>query len=181
MPLPSLRKLEKLSPSLAADLAVCRLRAAFRMDPAWSYLRVPTPRSALGSICHEVAEAVYRGDFDDEPSEGIGQSLEREWDRKVQRALDRLTSCWRYGPVPSPTRWPGYHVARVRILRSLKRIVQARQAREGHGPAKGSPRPEVELEAPGLPMAGRIDRVEFTAEGTHTSSTLRQGQILESS
>jgi hypothetical protein len=62
--------------------------------------------------------------------------------------------------VPPPERWPGYQLTRVRLLRQLSEEANRPRAR-----GKGiSAKPEVRLEAPGLALVGRVDRIERSSK-----------------
>jgi RecB family exonuclease len=154
---PETRPIERISPSLGEELRACGLRVAFRLDPRFNEYRKLHPAAALGLVSHELAEAVTRGELDETPDADLGAALSADWDRRIAEKASLLVTEWPLGKVPPPERWPGYQLTRVRLLRRLSEEVRRRR---GRAPGVSSSEAEAWLEAPGLPLVGRADRVE---------------------
>jgi PD-(D/E)XK nuclease superfamily len=168
------RPIERISPSLGEDLRVCSLRVAFRLDPRFNELRKLRPATALGLVSHELAEAVARGQLDQIPEPELDKALAAEWERRIAEKATQLASQWPLSSVPPPERWPGYQLTRVRLLRRLSEEAQRRRL---HG-AGFSAKPEVWLEAPGLALVGRVDRIE-RSNGDVELVDLKSGWTIE--
>jgi len=154
------RSIDRISPSLGEDLRACGLRVAFRLDRRFNEFRKLRPASALGLVSHELAEAVARGHLNEIPDAELSKALAAEWERRIAEKATRLASQWPLGAVPPPGRWPGYQLTRVRLLRRLSEEARRRRLR-GTG---FSVKPEAWLEAPGLALVGRVDRIERSNE-----------------
>jgi RecB family exonuclease len=153
---PAARPIERVSPSLGEDLRACGMRVAFRLDSRFDEFRKLGPAAALGLVSHELTEAVARGHFNEVAASELDQALAAEWDRRLAEKATQLANQWPLGTVPPPERWPGYQLARVRLLRHL-----SEEARRPRQRGKGySAKPEVWLEVPGLALVGRVDRIE---------------------
>jgi RecB family exonuclease len=157
-----------LTPSLFAELRQCRLRVAYRLDSGFGTFRRPTPFSVLGDISHALVERVERGEFDLAGPDQVRDRLEAAWDGLVRGKYQQLLAAWRLAPVPPPERWPRYQLTKVRLLRFLARTV-ARRAERCPSPEPGVAKVLVErtLEPPGIPLRGRVDRVELDDAGVH--------------
>ncbi len=109
-----------------------------------------------------------KGEFDSLSSDRLRGSLEEVWDGLVREKHQQLLEAWRLAPVPPPERWPGYQVTRVRLVRSLAQRVKQRAERRST-PEQIVSRVVVEktLEPAGLPLRGRVDRVEISDSGVH--------------
>jgi hypothetical protein len=154
---PNIRPLERISPSLGEDLRTCGLRVAYRLDPRFDSFRRLRPAAAIGLVSHELAEAVINGEFDAISGAQLEEGLAQEWKRRIALKADELAKEWPLGTVPPPERWAGYQLARVRLLRRLAEEVRRRRARSA---GLAAPQAEAWLEAPEIPLVGRIDRVE---------------------
>ena len=165
---PQLQYLDTITPSLFAEITRCRLRVAYRRDGAFAAYRRPTPFSVLGDVSHELAERVENGEFDSVSPDRIHGALEAVWDGHVKTKHQQLLEAWRLAPVPPPERWPGYQVTRVRLLRSLaKGVTHRRERRPAPEPSGGRVVVEKTLEPSGIPLRGRVDRVEINNTGVH--------------
>lgn len=160
---PRLAPLGRLSPSLGEALRACGLRVAFRSDPEYGSLRRPSPASALGLVSHALLEALARGDYDTVMEGELEPTLQAAWNAHVYEMQAEIEKAWPLGSVPPPSRWPGYQLTRVRLLRLL--IDQARRRRGGNRAESALVAAEKWLEAPGLPLHGRADRIERSASG----------------
>lgn len=148
--------LSHATPSLWEDLRVCMYRVAFRRDNRFSHLRRLTPRAALGLVAHAMIEMRRRGGM-------VGWTkadVEREWDRLMEENSGHLRRSRLLGEPPPVNRWPGYQVTRVRLLRRLL-DPGTNQYSSGSPSDHGSSLTEIDLQAPGVPLRGRIDRVEL--------------------
>lgn len=171
---PAGRPIERISPSLGEDLRTCGLRVAFRVDPRFDGLRKLGLAAALGLVSHELTEAVTRGQFNEVPLPELDRALAAEWDRRLAEKATQLAEQWPLGFIPPPERWPGYQLTRVRLLRQL-----SEQAHRPRAPGKGSwAKPEVWLEAPGLALVGRVDRIERSGKDVELID-LKSGWAVE--
>jgi hypothetical protein len=164
MPLPGIQALERLTPSLAAELTTCALRVAYRADPTWRRLQRPSPQSLLGTIAHDLMALATAGALRCSDGEGAGSCVERAWAQRITTAYERLQAAYPHGPVPPPDRWPGYQLTRLRLMRRLLPMArpslgEARHGEAGREPA-APPLCEVSLRGGTLKLEGRIDRVE---------------------
>jgi RecB family exonuclease len=122
----------------------------------------------LGDISHELAERVGRGEFDSLPRDRVREALEAVWDGLVRTKHQLLLEVWRLAPIPPPERWPGYQLTRVRLLRSLAQALTRRgERRPTFEPRVANVLVERKLEPPGMPLRGRVDRVEINDAGVH--------------
>jgi RecB family exonuclease len=158
-----LKALNRASPSIGAALLSCELSVAFRLDDRFAFLNRPTPASALGTIAHELAEEVANGRFDSVGTEDVALTLNRAWGAKLAFAEEELARAHPEGAVPAPRRWTGYEQTRVRILDLLAAELHSRLSRRAGG--VGSLQLEVPLQPDGVPLQGRADRVETSADG----------------
>ena len=123
----------------------------------------------LGSLSHAVLEQLYRdppGEFSKPYPETVGL-----WQERMRKLLPE--NCSRYGLAVD--RRPEDRVAVLQVERFLERFLAAQaecsEARMepryfelGFGSREGSERPPLELE--GWSLAGKIDRVDLTPEGS---------------
>ena len=161
MPWPTPKPLDTVTPSSGETLRSCPLRLAFSRDKRFSWLRLISTWSVLGSAAHRVSELAVQGRLDDcttvEAAQAKALAL---WDEEVGEGWERiLASPGRLADPPEPERWPGYQVTR---LRSVRRALQ--DYHPTTHPAERAVgrkvRVELELTDPGSSLKGRIDRVE---------------------
>ena len=174
---PVLKTLHRLSPSLANTLRQCRLRAATDNDNSYNDLKRPHVSSSLGSVCHLLFQDVNNGMFDDLSAldaSAIKLRLAAEFDKRVLDARDELVESWDTIEVPDPQRWPGYQMARVRILRYIAQKV-VRRAGYSYTVNSISSDSESWISSTDGMIVGRIDLVEQT-ENSVELIDLKSGQ-----
>lgn len=109
-PLPPLELtgIPTVSPSLAAVLRLCPLRAGLsRVDAAAQFV-LGQPKAWLGTAYHSVLEGAAAGGAAAAHEAAWVAAIDQQHDRARQHPLDR-----RFGP---PERWPGYHLVRAMAL-----------------------------------------------------------------
>jgi RecB family exonuclease len=160
--------ISSISPSFAAQLEVCPLAAIFSKDEAFRNLaRRGSHFAALGEICHTLWEREGRGEFDSLSDDSLKAALNEAWDEAEAASVRELSESLGGVLPPEPHQWPGYLAKRLGVLALIKRSIQ--QRRENSGPAAGGFRPSVEepIEAAGVRLRGRPDRVVWRHGSAH--------------
>ena len=135
MPLPAARTLGRISPHGLRALRTCALRMAFQTDPSWRGMQRGSPAAALGTICHEIVDAAHHGRFDSLDSSAVPAAVESEWQERVSREHAAIAATHELGPTPTPERWPGYQMAKVRLVRHITQLLSRPRRR---GPDRAS-------------------------------------------
>lgn len=158
-----------VTPTLMATYRACPLRAAYALDPRWSYLRRGGLRAALGIAAHAVVARA-----------GTGVSFDDAWEQETARVRRNLAMEWAPATPPSIDNWPGAALTKARLAKgwSSRGFKNETVAVGSVGPsASGGPVStaalhsgaqaalpwrERWLQADDLEIAGRPDLVERT-------------------
>ncbi|MDE5465956.1 PD-(D/E)XK nuclease family protein [Bradyrhizobium sp. CSS354] len=158
--------LANTSPTTAAEMSLCRLRAGLSMCAAADDWVIHDPRLWLGKAYHSLLERVRIEPAETDP--------ERVWDSEISAAV-RLASGHqfdrRYG---DPVRWPSYFLIRQRALSAaaslrLKALPSDRRLPNGAaGPIRSGT--EKKLVARAGKLIGRPDRFDRTSVTDYKSN-----------
>jgi PD-(D/E)XK nuclease superfamily len=160
---PTLRPLDRVSPTVGAQLLECELRVAFRFDERFAAAtRTTSTAAALGTISHSLAEAVAAGSFDRVAPGEVGDALEAAWLDRLRAAEAALANAHPSIDLPPPARWPGYESVHTRTIDALR--VEVGERRKGPHRATGAVDVELELRPENVPLEGRVDRAEQIGE-----------------
>lgn len=139
----------------------CGYRLAWRLDPAFKWLRRSTPWSKLGDIAHGLLEDVSNGLLHGlENTEAVEQAVRDRWKEREETAHGELMKDWDPSLPPDPEDWPGYSVTKVRTIRRIIR----KWSLSDHPRSFPRARVETWIEDPESCLAGRPDRVEGAPE-----------------
>jgi hypothetical protein len=131
------------------ELRRCPRSMAYRRDPRFASLSLPSEWSMLGSAAHAVLEASLSGRLATEAQAVVC------WDRAVAAQWAGLEGRRLLAPAPQPTRSRGYTLARRRALRMV-----VLRAGDGHSPRGVRREAEIDLADERLRIRGRADLVE---------------------
>jgi hypothetical protein len=114
-------EIQATSPTLAETMRACLLRAGLSRAAGTSNFVLGNPKAWLGTAYHEVLEKIAAVNLEEQPLEN---AVERLWNRAIAaletragaHVLDR-----RFG---SPTKWPGYYVARASASLRAQELVR---------------------------------------------------------
>jgi hypothetical protein len=159
-------------------------RVGFEKDPRTAHLNRSMPRTALGSVAHEVFERL-----------GEEGGFEEVWAEAVQKAATRLAEDWAPLRPPSPEHWPGWALTKVRARRAWERnsgtAGSTRAPRRASPPQRARrkaglpalPWREQWLDHPTLPLAGKpdlVDRIDGDVWVVDLKAGLGQKEATES-
>jgi RecB family exonuclease len=116
-----------VTPSGAASLLACKLRVAFSSERGGG-VRVGSPATRLGAVCHEVLEAAAKGLFGSPDFPEWTRAFTSAWEAAIARQQDEIAKLGLPRPWSPPERWPFFaqrKVATKRIAREVSREVHA--------------------------------------------------------
>ena len=141
---PHWRTRESVSPSYAARLLACGLKAAFDSEPRRG-TGPESPAALLGTICHDILAEAARGRFGPAADEsGWRAAFDEDWDGRIEKAAE--------GHPLSPERWPA--VAKRKVAARRIALGVAREADAGAELLMEHP-----LGPPGTELRGRVDLI----------------------
>src|SRR5262249_55018975 len=150
------------------DLERCPLSVVYDHDPAYSALaRRWSHFAALGETCHSLCEQAARGRFDAVPEPDLPAALNRAWDETERAVVEKLTATLGVASPPPPQQWPDYLTKRLGVLHLIQQSLDARRGQQRPAAPQRSPEVEETLDAPGLRLRGRPDRVQMGPDGPH--------------
>jgi hypothetical protein len=166
--LPAAQPLRYTTPSGAASLADCRLRAAYESDTSFRGSVPSSPAARLGTACHRVLELAGAGALPPAGDPQWRQQFEAAWasavaEQEEERQRNPLEAHW-----PPPERWPYYSARKVATRRLCERI-----SRSTNGQIAGRPRDsplaeqalqEQRQQAFGGKLRGRADVIRRSPE-----------------
>jgi PD-(D/E)XK nuclease superfamily len=123
--LPSPQSLAYTTPSGAATLADCGLRAAYDSDTTFHGSVPSSPAARLGTVCHRVLELAGVGALPPAGDPHWREAFEAAWteaiaEQEKERQRNPLEAHW-----PPPARWPYYAARKVATRRLCKRISES--------------------------------------------------------
>lgn len=108
-----------MSPTTLNVLLQCGLRCAFEHDDSFRHWKRLTPRSALGIVAHQLMADGDSGQFMGKSQQRRAASLEDRWSTLIHKQAVLMRAEWAPGEPPEPKNWPGYALAKVRLIRRL--------------------------------------------------------------
>ena len=120
-PLPKLRPITKISPTLLATLKQCQLHTGFRQANAQQTTRSSTA-ALLGTIVHRVLEKARSINGDDED---LRIQAEAIWDKNAAEVETELQSSSLDRSLLPITRWKKYYLLRERTIRRCEEIASS--------------------------------------------------------
>ncbi len=120
--LPVPQPLAYTTPSGAASLGECLLRAAYDSDSAFRRSVPSSPAARLGTVCHRVLELAGEGALPAADDAGWRKAFDAAWsaalaEQEKERMRNPLEAHW-----PPPERWPYYAARKVATRRLCERI-----------------------------------------------------------
>lgn len=122
-------KLSRISPTTAAKLRACPLRAAFDTDPDLRSTTITGPAARLGIVCHHILEAIGQGAI----------PVDADWDQAFSTLWEREIAAQERSVAETPHDrhlgrarfWPQYGIRRARVKRLAFHSWNARRGRPG--------------------------------------------------
>lgn len=171
---PVLQPLRRVSPSRFFSLKECALREIWSASRQESLLP-PSPAAQLGIVIHRLLEAAGKGTLAD----GNSAEIESIWQKLIERAEQGMRQSWlQRSLLPLSETIPQYQ---VRKIRACKKAAEVAKAAGRHTEFSGTERPDrfeswIET-ADGL-VAGSIDQIQETENGT-VLRDYKSGYIIE--